>query len=194
MYKLARFLAIAAVAAAPASAHAAAAHVHGAAALHVAVEGNRLLVEFSSPLDNLVGFERAPRNDKENAAVRAMASKLREAERLFVPTPDAKCTRAAVTLASPVLDRALLGDGAAAKSGDGHKAHKGDKGHKGHKDAHASIDADIEFRCERPQSLTGLEVKAFDAFPNLKQLEVKIAGAKKQSSAKLTPRNPRVSW
>ena len=171
------------------SAHAAAPHVHGAAALHVAIEDNRLVLELTSPLDNLVGFERAPRSDREKAAVRAMAARLREPEKLFVPTPEAKCTRTSVTLESPVLDPALLAAAPAAPSG---AAKSG--GEKRHKDGHASIDTAVTFTCAQPQSLSGLDVKAFEAFPNLKRLDVKIAGAKKQSAAKLTPRNTRVTW
>ena len=177
-----RYASIVALVVAHGAAYAAGPHEHGAATLHVAVEGDRLHLELSSPLENLVGFERAPRNEKETAAVKAMAERLREPERLFVPTPDAKCTRASVDLESPVLDPALLGGKprtAPAKPTGG---------------AHASIDAVIVFRCERPQQLTGLEVKAFEAFPKLKRLDVKVAGAKKQSGARLTPRNPRLSW
>ena len=169
---------------AKASAYAAGAHEHGAATLHVAIDGDRLQLELSSPLDNLVGFERAPRNDTVNAAVRRMAERLREPERLFVTTPDARCTRASVELASPVLDPALLGN--AAKSRAPAKSAGGG--------GHASLEASFAFRCEQPAKLSGLDVKLFEAFPHLKRLDVQVAGAKKQSSGKLTPRNPRLSW
>ena len=161
----------------------AAVHEHGAATLHVAVEGDRLHLELSSPLDNLVGFERAPRSEKENAAVRRMAERLREPERLFVPTPEARCARASVELDSPVLDPALLGNAPKQRAASAKPA-----------GGHASLDAIVAFRCEQPSRLSGLEVKLFEAFPHLKRLDVQIAGAKKQSSAKLTPRNARVSW
>ena len=154
---------LAALALSPA-AHAADAHVHGTASLHVAVEGDRLTLEFASPLDNLVGFEHAPRNDKQKAAIQRMNERLREPERLFVPTPEAACKRG---------------------SADVEQKSKG---------AHASVETAVEFRCAQPQKLTGIDVKAFEAFPNLKRLDVKIAGVKKQSGAKLTPRNTRVSW
>ena len=166
-----------------AGAHAAGAHEHGAASLHVAIDGERLLLELSSPLDNLVGFERAPRNDKEKAAVRRMAERLREPERLFVPTPDARCARASVELDSPVLDAALIGS----RAGAAPAKPAGGAGH-------ASLEAAIAFRCERPQQLKGIEVKLFEAFPHLKRLDAQVAGAKKQSSAKLTPRSTRLSW
>jgi hypothetical protein len=143
----------------------AAAHEHGAAILHVAIDGNNVHLSFASPLDNLVGFEHAPRTDKEREAVKRMTQRLREPERLFVTTPEARCVRASAEVGSP----------------------KGAGGH-------ASIEAESAFRCERPQALSGIDVKAFEAFPNLKRIDVQVAGAKKQSGAKLTPRSPRIAW
>ena len=164
-----------------AGAHAAGAHEHGAATLHVVVEGDRLHLSFASPLDNLVGFERAPRNDKEKAAVKSAVERLRAPERLFVPTSEARCTRTSVDLDSPVIDPALLaktGKAAPSKSGGGH----------------ASIEAEIAFRCEQPKALSGIEVKAFEAFRGLKRIDVQVAAANKQAGAKLTPKNARISW
>ena len=173
---------IAALVLAHACAHAAGPHEHGAATLHIAVEGDRLQLELRSPLENLVGFERAPRNDRERAAVKRMAERLREPERLFVPTAEARCTRASVELESAVLDSVLLGGqtrAAPAQAAGG---------------GHASLDATIAFRCDSPRELKGIEVKAFEAFPGLKRIDVQVAGTRKQAGAKLTPRSPRVTW
>ena len=182
-----RYACIFVLALAGASAYAAGAHEHGAATLHVAIDGDRLQLELSSPLDNLVGFERAPRNDKENAAVRRMAERLREPERLFVTTPDARCTRASVELDSPVLEKTISPQRAQRAQETNPSKSTGAAGH-------ASLEAVFVFRCEQPAKLSGLDVKLFEVFPHLKRLDVQVAGAKKQSSGKLTPRNPRLSW
>ena len=180
----------------PVPAYAASAHVHGVASLQVAIDGDRLVLDFSSPLDNLVGFEHAPRNDKQKAAVRRMAERLHKAELMFVPTAEARCARSSVNLVSPVLDRALLSVDSVAKpaspEASGGEARKG--AGKPDKSGHAALSAEIVFRCERPGSLSGLEVDVFDAFPDLKRLDVQVAGAKRQTGAKLSPRNRRVSW
>src|SRR5437879_845104 len=54
------------------------AHVHGIASLQLAVDGNTLTLDLSSPLDNLLGFEHVPRTDKQKAAVHNMAERLRK--------------------------------------------------------------------------------------------------------------------
>ena len=74
------------------------AHVHGAATLQVAVDAQTLTLDFSSPLDNLIGFEHPPRDDKQKAAVKAMADRLNHADGLFVATAEAQCALQSVKL------------------------------------------------------------------------------------------------
>lgn len=173
-------------------------HVHGHAALEVAVDGNRLLIVFESPLDNLVGFEHAPRTDKQKDAVRRMTAELNKPAQQFVPTAQARCTPEPVRLASEVIDPSLLG-GAAPPAGAGKfkadtaRDKHGQKGGKGH-GGHAGLEATFMFRCEQPGKLSSLDVKLFDAFNRLKRIDVQVAGARKQAAARLTPGNRGISW
>jgi len=169
------------------------AHVHGRAALQVSVDGNRLLLEFSSPLDNLVGFEHAPRNDKQTAAVRGMAERLHNPSALFMPTPQAACAPASVELKSAVLEPALLAGKAAPRPTPERPLSQSAKG-KSTQEEHAALSAEVVFNCERPEKLSSLEVRIFDAFPHVRRLDVQVAGARKQAAARLTPRNRRLSW
>jgi hypothetical protein len=167
-------------------AHGAGAHVHGRATLHVAVDGPTLTLNLNSPLDSLIGFEHAPRNDRQRAAVRRMVERLREAETLFVPTPEARCSRTTVNLESPVITPGLLAE-EDAKKAPKRPAGKAEPGH-------ADLDAEIVFRCEVPARLTGMEVLLFDAFTHMKRVDARIAASGKQAAAQLTSRNRRLTW
>ena len=173
----------------PPGAHAADAHVHGIATLQAALDGNRLNVDFSSPLDNLVGFEHAPRTDKQKAAVRQMAERLNAPELWFVPNAEAGCKRTSVNLESAVLDRTLLSGAGAERKPAAAKpdASKGPQ-KKAHAEEHSALSVDIVYTCDRPQALSGLELKVFEAFPRLKRIDAQVVGARKQKAAKLTPR------
>ena len=46
-------------------AHELGAHVHGVATLQIAVDDKTVTLDFSSPLDNLLGFEHVPRDAKQ---------------------------------------------------------------------------------------------------------------------------------
>lgn len=190
---------------------AAEAHVHGIAKLDVIAEGASLVLRLETPLENLVGFERAPRNSKEQAAVRKMADALRS-DKAFVPTRGARCKLGAVNLESPVLHHGLLGNPPpAAKPGtddhdkddDHDKEH--DKGHDKDHDhgkahghgkgrGHADLVADYTFQCADAAALVGLEVGLFDTFKGLERIDVQLVGPRGQTGAKLTPKSRRVSW
>ena len=150
------------------------AHAHGQAELRVAVDGNQLEVTLESPLDNVLGFERAPRNDKERSAVRAMALKLRQAQTLFVPTPEARCTLASVQIASAVLAPQLLGEASSATTPGANP------------DGHADLDATFQWRCTEPAQLTSLDVRLMQAFSGLRKLNVQVAGPRGQSAMQVS--------
>jgi hypothetical protein len=152
-------------------AHSLGAHVHGVASLEIAVDGDELSLDFSGPLDNLIGFEHAPQNDKQKGVVKAMEQRLRDAANAFVPSPAAACTAVSVKLESSVLD--------------GGKPEEG---------GHADIDGEYKFKCARPENLRDLEVRLFDAFPKLRVIKVQVAGPRGQASAKLSQDQRKVKW
>ena len=163
-------------------AHELGAHVHGVASLQVAVDENTMTLEFSSPLDNLIGFEHAPRNTKQKAAVKTMADDLNKAEQFFIPTAEAQCTLQSVKLDSPVFEPKT-----AQEKIERSQQSEEERGH-------ADIHGEFVFACKQTGKLHDLEVKLFDAYPNLHQLKVEVATQKKQSSSNLTPDQQRVSW
>lgn len=159
---------------------AAGAHSHGVAQLDVAVDGSTITLQLQSPLETLIGFERAPRNDAERGQVRAMAQALRSAG-LFVPTAAARCRLDRVDLRSPMLAPELLGENGAAMA---------DKP----ADDHAELDATFVYRCEDAKSLQGIDIMMFDYFKRLRRIDVQVAGPKGQSALKLTSRSRQIRW
>ena len=168
-------------------AHEPGAHVHGLATLEVAIDGAAVQINLDSPLDNLLGFERAPRNEKERQSVRAMAAKLHQAATLFVLTPAAQCRLESAELESAVLAPSLLAP--VADSGKGSDTAKADA-----PDAHAELAATWHFQCAVPQALQGVEVRLFQQFSGLKRIDAATVGPKGQSSAKLSPKSTRLKW
>ncbi len=143
------------------------AHEHGALRLDVAIEGNQLMIEMEAPLDNLLGFERAPRNDAERRAAADVLARLRSPDKaalLFVTDAAAQCTLSKAEVQAPVLEPG-------AKSGA--------------KDEHADLDASYEFSCAQPDELRSLEVGLFDAYKRIQRIDVQVAGPKGQSKVTL---------
>lgn len=151
-------------------AHAHGAHQHGVGRLEVAVEGASLEIRLMSPLDNFLGFERAPRNERERAAAAALLKRLREAKGLFSLSAAAGCTLAGAEVEAPVLEGGRDQDG------------------------HADLSAEWRYTCAQPERLTGLRVNLFREFPRLRTLEVAVAGPRGQRGARLSARSPDLIW
>ncbi|MBA2658105.1 MAG: DUF2796 domain-containing protein [Nitrosospira sp.] len=173
-----------------ASAHAPGAHVHGLAKLEIAIDDATVEINLVSPLDNLVGFEHMPRNEKERQAIKTMASKLQQPQNLFIFAPAAQCSLRSTKLESSVLSPELLTPAAGVEEKDGKNA-----GRDATKSSmHGELEATWYFNCAFPQALRGLDVKLFQTFPILQRIDTAVAGPAGQSSAKLTPASTRLKW
>lgn len=148
-------------------------HEHGAATLDLVVDGKTLSIALESPLDNLVGFEHAPRSDKQKAALARMEKELRAGDRLFKPNAEAGCTLVESAVESP------FPTGQTEKAGAG---------------GHADADARWTFTCAKPDALRAVEVRLFETFPGLNRLKAQTATPRGQSSATLTPKRRTLAW
>ena len=146
-------------------------HVHGAGRIDVAIEAGKIEVELELPLDTLVGFERAPRNEKERAALEAAAATLRDGAGLFLPAAGAACKLTETTVSMP-----FAGDAPAGGQG------------------HADADARYVFECVNAGGTGSLETALFRKFPRLYRLELQRVGPKGQAGGRLTPKAPVVRW
>lgn len=147
-------------------AHAHKAHVHGEGKLDVAIVGDTVTLTLELPLDAVTGFERAPRNDKEKAALADAEKLFNDAAALFVPTPAAACAVQSVEVGMP-------------KFANGE---------------HADVDARYVFRCANPAALKGIETALFKHFKRLYRLETQRVGPTGQGAQRLTPKKPVLSW
>ena len=144
-------------------------HAHGEGRLEVVIDKDGIAISLELPLDAAVGFERAPRNEREKAALAAAEKALGETT-LFVPTPAAICAALPPRVTMPAFD---------ARAGDG---------------GHADIDASYAYRCANPAALKSIETAIFKAFKRLYRLEAQRAGPAGQGRQRLTPKNPALTW
>jgi Protein of unknown function (DUF2796) len=148
------------------------AHEHGVARLDVAVDATRITIELDTPLDNLLGFERAPRTDAERAKADAAVARLRAGTTLFRIDGAAGCTLDKVDLVSAPLQ---LGAAPAAGSGD-----------------HGDLNGSYQFTCKAAAKAGFVEVGLFEAFAGFKRIELQVATPRGQLKATLRRPSSRV--
>jgi hypothetical protein len=148
--------------------------VHGLAHLDAALDGRTLLIEVRTPGWDLVGFERAPRDDDERARIDAARRTLSDAARLVAFEPEGACTPAAP--AKVILPTSI--DPGSATAGD---AHPGD------------WSVAWSFDCADPESLRAVRIDWFDAFPETQRIAVQWIGPDGQAGLELGPASRRIA-
>ncbi len=187
------------------------AHEHGIADLRVAIEGGEVLVEFDSPLDNLVGFEHAPNTPEQRAALAAAERRLLDFASLFTLPAAAGCVLSDVQLESP-YPQGADGHGDHDHKHDHDHDHKHDHDHDhdhkhdhdhdhdhkhdhdhdhGNSDDHDHGHADLyvvyQLACTAPAALTEIRVGLMDAFPRIHTLRAETATPRGQGSLRMGP-------
>jgi hypothetical protein len=61
-------------------------------------------------------------------------------------------------------------------------------------DDHGDIDASYVYRCAKPAALKSIETGLFKHFKRLYRLEARRVGPAGQGAARLTPKNPAITW
>ena len=148
------------------------AHQHGVATLDVDVEPGRVTLDLDTPLDNLLGFERAPRTDAEKERAATVVKQLKAADGLFRIDSAAGCTLAKVTLTSAAL---------------------GLNGTPAEKEGHADLQGRFEFTCKAGNKAGFVEVGLFDAFAPLKRIDLQVVTPRGQLKATLVKPASRVA-
>ena len=170
------------------------AHVHGIAALNLALKGSEVHVELDSPAANIVGFEHAPSAETDHAALDKAVTALKDGDRLFRFDDEAGCRLEGARVASALIE------GEHEEHGDRHSdkkhAHeeKGGHEHDEHEqeregEVHSDIEAVYHFDCADPGKLTRLNVELFETFPGTERLKVQYVIESKQGATELTTTN-----
>ena len=172
------------------------AHEHGHAALKLVREGAEVVVHFQSPLDSIVGFEHAPENDEQRAA-------LEEAMRTVqVPANIVRLPAHCTPHGEPEVNVPHLGDDHGDDAADEHADaaptdHEDTRGdgddHDAHEPAevHADLEATFKYRCE--SGIEWLEATAFATFGGLEEVELQAVGSDGAVVETLTPASPRAA-
>lgn len=151
------------------------AHVHGEATLEVVIEPTRLSLRLDTPQYNLLGHERAPRNDAERQAAAALRQRLLTGAAWFELPAASGCRLASAEFEAPAL---LPTSGTAAAAA-----------------GHADVVVSYQFDCQSTADLRSLAVGGlFDAFPGLQRFRAQVAGSGGQHQVTVKRPARRLTW
>jgi hypothetical protein len=175
------------------------AHEHGAARMNVALEGNDLYIEFTSPAANIVGFEHHPSTEKQKASVKKAIETLKSGAALFILSPGAEGR-----LAKSMVHTDIESDSDqesehvhTQEQGDINKGAEEQKHQENHEaeehERHSDFKAEYHFFCKKSEKLAQIEVMLFRLFPGIEHIEVQLLTAGKQTAVELTAKKNRIN-
>lgn len=152
------------------------AHVHGFAALDIAIESSKLSLHLDAPLESLLGFEHSPRTEAQKKAAHSLMQQLNQNAALVQPDKSAACVPESIDVTAPTLSTAHATDKPTATQQHKHKhKHKQE-----HEDQHADLSFSIAFTCAQPDKLRFVELGFFKTFPRLQRIDAQVATPKGQ--------------
>ncbi len=154
-------------------------HEHGGGELNLAMESNEIQIELRMPAMNIVGFEHQPNNQEQKDAIQKALKILNDANQLFALAPDARC----LVKKSKAITTAIEED---------HNEGENEEEIHDEEETHSEFHGSYLFSCESPKELTTLQVKLFDLFKNIEELDVQIVKQGEQTSQELTAKASRI--
>lgn len=139
-------------------------HVHGAVTFNIALEGDLLVVELEAPADNVVGFEKSPRNAAERTAIAEANAWIASGRDIAAVPRNAGCRLQSVDFKPPTF-------------GGGH----------------ADYRARIDFRCANPAAIAWVELWALRRLKGVEATEVNVVTSSVQRQLELAAGSLRVS-
>jgi hypothetical protein len=178
-----------------------AAHEHGVAHLNVALDGDHLYIEFSSPAANIVGFEHHPRTQKQKAAVADALKKLAQGKTLFLLSPESSSQMVAADVHTDIEHHADAHEKTGHTGEDAHHhaekethEHTGEHHEADENERHSDFKATYHFVCKKPKKLSKIAVRLFNIFPGIEHIQVQLLAGTKQTAMELTAKKHTISF
>jgi len=145
-------------------------HVHGMAEINIVVEGKRVVVEFHTPTEGLMGFEHEAKTDaekkKRDAAMKIVKERFNE---LIVFDKQSACKSHSATA------RIVRGEDHDTKDkthGAGNRKISGE---------HSELQAVYQFECDRSPAGTKVTFGVSKFFPEIHEIKVQVLSDAKQT-------------
>ena len=173
---------------APVAAQSIDAHTHGAATLDIAMDGATIEVRFSSPAEDIFGFEHEAMNERQRQIIASTSEKMATAQWLFGDSLPSSCT-----VQSSHVTSGLNETGSADTDGHAHEHDHEEHAMGDEHEEHAEVVADYRIECQqnRPDSL---HLQAFVTFPSLQSIEVQWISETNQGGASLNANRNTISF
>ncbi len=166
-------------------------HVHGVATGNLSLDGPDMRLELEIPGVNLIGFEHAPRNDEQQAALDGALEYLRTADWVQADGRGG-CEVASINAHTHGFSDDHDHDHSHDHDHDHGHDHDHDNGHY-HDHDHAEFHVIIGLECDSPNNLSWVDLRLFEDFPGNERMDIDVLTDRVATQVRLAPGNERIS-
>ena len=152
------------------------AHEHGAALVMMAMEGEKLQLEFEVSSDSLVGFEHFPEADKDREVFATAMATLSHPSKLFGIPEEAECIPVGIKVSQTLFSgEGEHHEGEHHEHGDDHDESKSgkDEDHDEHgEDVHSEFHSSYLWNCHHADDLDSIQTRMMKVFPRIEEIRV----------------------
>ena len=167
-------------------------HEHGAANVMLAMEGEKLQLNFEVPSESLIGFEHFPKSQDQRWYFNEAIKTLLEPSKLFSIPADAECLLVGINVSQSLF---------AAKDEHGHEE-KDEHGHEekdehGHDESekseiHSEFISKYHWNCEHLDEIDSIGSQLMNIFPRIEEIRVRWITKNNQGSIELESKDDRI--
>jgi len=175
------------------------AHEHGSANLDIAIDTSTIEMRFESPAVNIVGFEYATEDEQQLLLINKAKSNLSNFDLIYGLVGDVSCQT--VKSSAKWVTEHEAGHDDHEPGHDDHDDHEAghddhddhEAGHDDHgevaKAEHAEFIAEYRLECNQLNNLAAIDVKMFEFFPAIEDLDVQVVYSQGQIKYELDANN-----
>ncbi|MBT7672923.1 MAG: DUF2796 domain-containing protein [Oceanospirillaceae bacterium] len=165
------------------------AHEHGSANLDIAIDTSTIEMRFESPAVNIVGFEYATEDEQQLLLINKAKSNLSNFDLIYGLVGDVSCQTVKSSAKWVTEHEAGHDDHEAGHDDhDDHEAVHDDHGEVT-KAEHAEFIAEYRLECNQLNNLAAIDVKMFEFFPAIEDLDVQVVYSQGQIKYELDANN-----
>ena len=159
-------------------------HEHGAANVMLAMEGEKLQLNFEVPSESLIGFEHFPKSQDQRWYFNEAIKSLLEPSKLFSIPADAECLLVVINVSQSLF---------AAKDEHGHEE-KDEHGHdeSDKSEIHSEFSSKYHWNCEHLDEIDSIATQLMNIFPRIEEIRVRWITKNNQGSIELESKDDRI--
>jgi hypothetical protein len=160
-------------------------HIHGVSTLDVAADGQTVTMALQSPGADIVGFESQPTSDAQKSAVENATKILSKPLDLFAFPPAAQCTTVSAAAQEVFLQENTAAPPAAPDATPFDRYLQ--------QAQHSDFSATYTLRCGRPEAISAIDFRFFDAFAGAQIVHVQLVSKRGQFVFDVTRAQPHLA-